>query len=122
MFKNVIICILFVMLVSMAVLNLLQRARIDSSQKATIRAKEAKELAESQEKQARNALNSVRDSLETMGIVLVGAHRDVEKARSETKKAKEEAKKIVFTVLRSDKERDSVLTLLYPSLKSHPDK
>lgn len=114
--KNIAICVLFVALVVAILFSLFKSSESNDRQREVVRAELERDQARAAESEALASLKQVRDSLEIAYTVASNARIDVTRAKIETEKARKQLKEVVFIHYRGDKERDSVLRALYPSL------
>lgn len=119
MAKNILICVLFLAFVAALVFAFITASQGNDLQEVVKVATRERDEARAAEIKALDALKMTRDTLELAYQVAVNAKRDREIANYATQKAEEELKRMVFKAFQTDKERDSVLLALYPSLSQN---
>lgn len=116
MAKNLIICVLFIALVTLAILGLFQRSQINDHERAIITAEQDKKQAISDRIKAEEALRLTRDTLEKAYLVATNAKRDANKAVYEAQKLRQEHEAFIFKHFDNDTVRLRAWAELYPTL------
>lgn len=116
MVKNAIIAALFLAFIAVSIYGLFQRSQVDDRTRAAILAEQEKIEAQEALDSATAHLKLVRDSLELAYVVASNARIDANKALYEGQKLKKQVDSFILTEFKTDRQRDSVLRVLYPSL------